>query len=88
MGDGAGEERAEAERGQYAQEKNNVSRRSEEDCRRAKSEMGEDQSCAKKDSVRIPRRQNWENSRQLLEEANARKSPTALNETNWASVLH
>jgi hypothetical protein len=41
LGEGAGEERAETERARHAQEENDVSRRSEEDCSSPTSAMGE-----------------------------------------------
>jgi len=43
LGKGANEDRAEAERRQHAQEEDDVSRRSEEDCRSPKAQMGEGQ---------------------------------------------
>ncbi|MFY9908979.1 MAG: hypothetical protein WCF22_10625 [Candidatus Sulfotelmatobacter sp.] len=52
MGKGANQERAETERRQHAQEEDDVSRRSEEDCRSTASTMGKSQGCPEEISIR------------------------------------
>jgi hypothetical protein len=52
MGKGAEEWRAETKRRQHAQEENDVSRFSKEDCCRSTSEMGEVEGCRKEVGVR------------------------------------
>ena len=52
MGKGANQERAETERRQHAQEEDDVSRRSEEDCRSTASAMGKGQGCSEEVSIR------------------------------------
>jgi hypothetical protein len=52
MGEGAQGWRAETKCHQHAEKENDVSRRSEEDCCRSTSEMGESEGCAEEDGVR------------------------------------
>ncbi|MGO9087613.1 MAG: hypothetical protein ACLQBK_20540 [Candidatus Sulfotelmatobacter sp.] len=47
MGKGAEECRTETKRRQHAEEENDVSRRSKEDCRSTASKMGEGKGCSK-----------------------------------------
>jgi hypothetical protein len=52
MGKGAEAWRAETKRRQHAEEENDVSRRSKEDCRRSTSAMGEGEGCSKEVCIR------------------------------------